>query len=54
MFFGCSSLKKLILDNFNTINVIEMHGMFFGCRSLNELNLNKFKIYCDFYELYAL
>ena len=37
MFSGCSSLKKLNLNNFNTNNVINMSGMFSGC--LDELKL---------------
>ena len=40
MFNGCSSLKKLNLNNFNTNNVTDMRGMFSGCSSLKELNLN--------------
>ena len=31
MFSGCSSLKELILNNFNTINIRDMRGMFCGC-----------------------
>ena len=31
MFKGCSSLKELNLNNFNTINVIGMFSMFYGC-----------------------
>ena len=31
MFKGCSSLKELNLNNFNTNNVINMYGMFTGC-----------------------
>ena len=31
MFFGCSSLKELNLNNFNTNNVTNMIGMFDGC-----------------------
>ena len=31
MFYGCSSLKELNLNNFNTNNVTNMVGMFFGC-----------------------
>ena len=42
MFFGCSSLKELNLNNFNTNNVSYMSGMFSGCSSLKELNLNNF------------
>ena len=42
MFSGCSSLKELNLNNFNTNNVTYMSGMFRGCSSLNELNLNNF------------
>ena len=42
MFYGCSSLNELNLNNFNTNNVIDMSCMFFGCSSLNELNLNNF------------
>ena len=42
MFYGCSSLKELNLNNFNTNNVIDMCWMFYGCSSLKELNLNNF------------
>ena len=42
MFYGCSSLKELNLNNFNTNNVTDMRDMFSGCRSLKELNLNNF------------
>ena len=31
MFNGCSSLKELNLNNFNTINVTNMSGMFYEC-----------------------
>ena len=37
MFSGCSSLKELNLNNFNTNNVTNMNGMFYGCSSLKEL-----------------
>ena len=37
MFRGCSSLKELNLNNFNTNNVTDMYGMF--CRCLEELKL---------------
>ena len=33
MFMGCSSLKELNLNNFNTINVTQMYFMFYGCSS---------------------
>ena len=42
MFWGCSSLKELHLNNFNTNNVTDMSYMFNGCSSLKELNLNNF------------
>ena len=42
IFYGCSSLKELNLNNFNTNNVTNMRGMFSGCSSLKELNLNDF------------
>ena len=42
MFYGCSSLKELNLNNFNTNNVTDMGYMFYGCSSLKELNLNNF------------
>ena len=42
MFDGCSSLKELHLNNFNTNNVTNMFRMFYGCSSLKELNLNNF------------
>ena len=37
MFFGCSSLKELNLNNFNTNNITNMSYMFEGC--LDELKL---------------
>ena len=37
MFCGCSSLKELNLNNFNTNNVTNMNYMFKGC--LDELKL---------------
>ena len=39
MFYGCSSLKKLNLSNFNTNNAIEMESIFTKCSSLQEINL---------------
>ena len=42
MFYGCSSLKDLNLNNFNTDNVTNMGYMFYGCSSLKELNLSNF------------
>ena len=42
MFYECSSLKELNLNNFNTINVTNMSWMFHGCSSLKELNINNF------------
>ena len=42
MFYGCSSLKELNLNNFNTNNVTNMEHMFSGCSSLKELNLINF------------
>ena len=42
MFSGCSSLKELNLNNFNTNNVTDMSAMFRGCSSLKELNFNHF------------
>ena len=42
MFSGCSSLKELNLNNFNTNNVTNLSWMFYGCSSLKELNLPKF------------
>ena len=31
MFYECSSLKELNLNNFNTNNVTDMRYMFYGC-----------------------
>ena len=31
MFFGCTSLKELIISSFNSDNVTDMSEMFFGC-----------------------
>ena len=37
MFYGCSSLKRLNLNNFITNNVNNIHYMFLGCS--NELKM---------------
>ena len=42
MFCGCTSLKDLNLDNFNTQNVTDMKFMFCKCSSLKNLNLSNF------------
>ena len=42
MFFRCSSLEKLDLNNFDTTNVMIMKYMFCECRSLTELDLKNF------------
>ena len=42
MFYGCSSLTELNLNNFNTNNVTDMNEMFCFCSSLKKLNLNNF------------
>ena len=42
MFYNCSSLILLNLNNFNTSNVINMGSMFYGCSSLISLNINNF------------
>ena len=42
LFSGCSSLKELNLNNFNTNKVTNMGSIFSGCSSLKELNLNNF------------
>ena len=42
MFYGCSSLKKLNLNNFNTNKVTKISCMFHGCTLLKELNLDNF------------
>ena len=39
MFYGCSSLKILNINNFNTNRVKYMIYMFYGCSSLKELNI---------------
>ena len=43
MFCRCSSLKELILTNFNTNNITDMSYMFYGCSSsLKELIIINF------------
>ena len=37
IFYGCNSLKKIDLSNFNTQNVRNMSYMFYGCNSLKIL-----------------
>ena len=43
MFYGCSSLEKLYINNLDTSNVINMSYMFCNCSSLKELDLSNFK-----------
>jgi len=43
MFYGCSSLKKIDLLNFNTQNATDMSYMFSKCSSLSSLDLSNFK-----------
>ena len=38
MFFMCSSLKDLDLENFDTTKVTDMTHMFYECRSLKKLD----------------
>ena len=42
MFYGCSSLTKIDLSNFNTNNVTNMGCMFYGCSSLTNIDLSNF------------
>ena len=42
MFYNCSSLIKIDLSEFNTINVKNMSFMFCGCSSLKSLDLSSF------------
>ena len=42
LFYDCSSLESLNIDNFNVSLVTDMTGMFCNCQSLTELNLNNF------------
>ena len=45
MFFGCSSLKELNLNNFNTNNLTNMKYMFSKCSYELKLKIrSKFKI----------
>jgi len=42
MFFGCTSLIKLDLSNFNSQNITNMDNMFSGCSSLKSIDLSNF------------
>ena len=42
MFYRCSSLIELNLNNLNTNNLTNIRSMFNGCSLLKELNLNNF------------
>ena len=42
MFYNCSGLKNLNLNNFDTKNVTDMTKMFYNCSGLENLNLNNF------------
>ena len=41
MFYKCSSLKELNLNNFNTNKVTNMGGMFTGCSDELKLKIKK-------------
>ena len=49
MFFGCSSLKELNLNNFNTNNITDMNCMFSQCS--DELKLKIRSQYKNFEEM---
>ena len=56
MFSGCSSLKELNLNNFNTDNVTYMYRIFERCSSLKELNLdnlNTHHVITDKYDMFS-
>ena len=38
MFYGCRTMIKLNLSNFNCENVTNLSNMFYGCLSLKELD----------------
>ena len=42
MFMGCTSLKDVYLNDFDTSAVTDVRGMFIGCTSLEELDLHSF------------
>ena len=42
MFWQCTSLRELYIDNFNTFKVTNMTQMFSGCSSLTNLDLSSF------------
>ena len=44
MFYNCTSLKKINLNNFITNKVINMEYMFGFCSLLKELDISNFKI----------
>ena len=56
MFYGCKSLIKADLSNFNMEDLDNMNGMFCGCDSLDSVNLSNGNCYnatdigCVFYE----
>ena len=44
MFYECSTLKKLNLNNFSTNNTTNMTCMFYRCSLLEELDLDHFDV----------
>ena len=52
MFYNCSSLLFLDLNNFDTSSVKDMISMFFNCTSLISLDINNFHISSDAYIFY--
>ncbi|MDD6003979.1 MAG: BspA family leucine-rich repeat surface protein, partial [Bacteroidales bacterium] len=47
MFEGCSSLKSISFNNFNTVNVTNMNSMFRGCKALISSSLPKVLLTID-------
>ena len=47
MFQNCTSLKKLNLSNFDTVNVDKMNKCFYNCKALIDLDISKFFIKQD-------
>jgi len=43
-FYGCSSLKSINLNNFDTSHVTNMYGVFFNCYSLESISIDNFDV----------
>ena len=44
MFYGCKSLERLGMDDYNLYSAIDLHEMFYGCERLRKIGAETWNI----------